>query len=94
MHTSRTCAEARLARAWASAYYRKPANYLRLLVEVLREIGTERKVYYREAARALEGQSITAIEQATASVQGEINRRRASLALVRQHSPNLYRNAA
>lgn len=94
MQSSRTGAEQRIARAWASAHDRQPANYLRLLVDVLREIGTERKVYYREAARALESQSITAIEQATANVKGEINRRRAALALVRQHSPNLYRNAA
>lgn len=90
---TRTCAEARLARAWASVNDRKPANYLRLLVDVLREIGTDRKVYYRQAERALESNSFQQLEAATAAVQGEINRRRASLAQVRAISPMLLRAA-
>jgi hypothetical protein len=92
--TSRTCAEQRLARAWASVHDRKPANYLRLLLDVLNEIGTERKVYRRLAERALANNNFQQIEQATADVQGEINRRRRALAQVQALFPQLYRAAA
>ena len=89
----RSDAENRLARAWASSHDRKPANYLPLLVAVLREVGTERQVYYRQAERALESQSFQLLEAAVNAVQGELNRRRLAIAQVHAICPNLRRAA-
>ena len=89
MVTARNEAQKRLSRAWASAIDRKPANYLRLLLAALAEVGTPRKVYQRIGDRALDSGSFRQIEEATATVQGELNRRRLALQQVRDISPNL-----
>lgn len=92
--TTSTDTQQRLRRAWSSSYYRKPVNYLRLLLEVLEEIGTERKVYRQQAEKALASGSIRQLEDATATVRGEITRRQQAVAQARQVAPRLYRAAA